>query len=43
MNVLRRLRLWRLSKQYVAAWDEWSVEDHELWEAAIADGLDTES
>ena len=40
MNSLRRFRLWRLGRQYAAAWDESSAEDHELWDTAIADGLD---
>ncbi len=42
MSVLRRLQLWRLGKQYAAAWDEWFAADHQVWDTALADDLDTE-
>lgn len=45
--VLRRalslLRSSALGNDYAAAWDEWSASDADLWETAVADGLEPDA
>jgi Arc/MetJ-type ribon-helix-helix transcriptional regulator len=36
------LRAGELSGAYEDAWQSWSSEDAEAWDAAVADGLDSE-
>ena len=42
-EALRLLRASELGPDYAAAWDEWSSDEQEAWDATVADGLSAEA
>jgi Arc/MetJ-type ribon-helix-helix transcriptional regulator len=42
-EALRLLRASELGPDYAAAWDEWSGDEQEAWDATVADGLPAEA